>query len=340
MISDDPDAAIEALSDAARLTSPEAVETYLALGDLFKREGDLTRAIRLHRNMLHRPGLPAPAAAPRWSGSSPTTTGGPACWWTRPRPTAGSWRRRRARRRRPPRRARRPEAPRRGGGDPADPLQPDARLLAHLLAARSREARERRRRPRRGRGAGGGGGRSGCADAQVALAEALAGPGTARAPGALDRGSRRRRRRRSSPGRRCASSRRTRPQRWSTGRSGRARATRGCSPCAAGRSPGGRPAQALAPLREALAADPDGEVTLVLRELLRGAAPPGPAELAGRHDLMAAALLRSAGLLRCGAAGAGRRSGPGAAPAAGPSTPTVCSRPGRGTRLPGTPARV
>ena len=58
MISDDPDAAIEALSDAARLSSPEAVETYLALGDLFKREGDLTRAIRLHRNMLHRPGLP------------------------------------------------------------------------------------------------------------------------------------------------------------------------------------------------------------------------------------------------------------------------------------------
>jgi lipopolysaccharide biosynthesis regulator YciM len=54
MISDDPDAAIEALSDAARLSSPEAVETYLALGDLFKREGDITRAIRLHRNMLHR----------------------------------------------------------------------------------------------------------------------------------------------------------------------------------------------------------------------------------------------------------------------------------------------
>ena len=67
MISDDPDAAIEALSDAARLGSPEAVETYLALGDLFKREGDVTRAIRLHRNMLHRPGLPA--GAPRRGGA-------------------------------------------------------------------------------------------------------------------------------------------------------------------------------------------------------------------------------------------------------------------------------
>jgi tetratricopeptide (TPR) repeat protein len=69
----------------------------------------------------------------------------------------------------------------------------------------------------------------------------------------------------------------------------------------------GRPAEALAPLQEALAGDRDGEVTLALRELLREAAPPGPGELAGRHDLMAAALLRSAGLLRC------RRCGGGAA---------------------------
>jgi tetratricopeptide (TPR) repeat protein len=69
----------------------------------------------------------------------------------------------------------------------------------------------------------------------------------------------------------------------------------------------GRPAEALAPLQEALAGDRDGEVALALRELLREAAPPGPGELAGRHDLMAAALLRSAGLLRC------RRCGGGAA---------------------------
>lgn len=57
VLSDDPDAAIEALSDAARLGSPAAVETYLALGALFRRTGDLARAIRLHRNMLMRPGL-------------------------------------------------------------------------------------------------------------------------------------------------------------------------------------------------------------------------------------------------------------------------------------------
>ncbi|HUK66499.1 MAG TPA: hypothetical protein VLV17_06690 [Anaeromyxobacteraceae bacterium] len=57
VLSDDPDAAIAALSDAAQLGSPEAVETYLALGALFRRTGDLARAIRLHRNMLMRPGL-------------------------------------------------------------------------------------------------------------------------------------------------------------------------------------------------------------------------------------------------------------------------------------------
>jgi lipopolysaccharide assembly protein B len=52
VISDDPDAAIEALSDAARLGTPQALDTYLALGALFRRTGDLSRAIRLHRNML------------------------------------------------------------------------------------------------------------------------------------------------------------------------------------------------------------------------------------------------------------------------------------------------
>ncbi|WP_242396422.1 hypothetical protein, partial [Anaeromyxobacter oryzisoli] len=52
IVSGDPDAAIEALSDAARLGTAEAVDTYLALGALFRREGDLARAVRLHRNML------------------------------------------------------------------------------------------------------------------------------------------------------------------------------------------------------------------------------------------------------------------------------------------------
>jgi lipopolysaccharide biosynthesis regulator YciM len=56
VLSDDPDAAIAELSRAAQL-STETLETYFALGVLFRRKGDLERAIRLHQNILLRPGL-------------------------------------------------------------------------------------------------------------------------------------------------------------------------------------------------------------------------------------------------------------------------------------------
>jgi lipopolysaccharide biosynthesis regulator YciM len=56
VLSDDPDAAIAELSKAAQLNS-ETLETYFALGTLFRRKGELDRAIRLHTNMLLRPGL-------------------------------------------------------------------------------------------------------------------------------------------------------------------------------------------------------------------------------------------------------------------------------------------
>jgi len=63
MLSDDPDAAIAALSDAARLGTAQARETYLALGALLRRTGDLARAVRLHRNMLAAGRLPDSARA-------------------------------------------------------------------------------------------------------------------------------------------------------------------------------------------------------------------------------------------------------------------------------------
>lgn len=56
VLSDDPDAAIAELSRAAGL-STQTLETYFALGALFRRKGDLERAIRLHQNILLRPGL-------------------------------------------------------------------------------------------------------------------------------------------------------------------------------------------------------------------------------------------------------------------------------------------
>jgi len=58
VLSDDPDAAIAELSKAAQLNT-ETLETYFALGALFRRKGELDRAIRLHRNILLRPGLGA-----------------------------------------------------------------------------------------------------------------------------------------------------------------------------------------------------------------------------------------------------------------------------------------
>src|SRR6266851_3509333 len=56
VLSDDPDAAIAELSKAAQ-TNTQTVETYFALGALFRRKGELERAIRLHSNLLLRPGL-------------------------------------------------------------------------------------------------------------------------------------------------------------------------------------------------------------------------------------------------------------------------------------------
>lgn len=60
VLSDDPDAAIAALSRVAQL-SPATLETYFALGTLFRRKGEYDRAIRLHQNMILRPGV-APEA--------------------------------------------------------------------------------------------------------------------------------------------------------------------------------------------------------------------------------------------------------------------------------------
>jgi len=66
----------------------------------------------------------------------------------------------------------------------------------------------------------------------------------------------------------------------------------------------GRPGAAVVEARRALEADASGEVTLVMRELLREAGDPRPEELAGRHELLVKALLRRARPVRCGRCGA------------------------------------
>jgi lipopolysaccharide biosynthesis regulator YciM len=53
VLSDDADAAVAELSKAAQLNT-QTLETYFALGELFRRKGELDRAIRLHCNILLR----------------------------------------------------------------------------------------------------------------------------------------------------------------------------------------------------------------------------------------------------------------------------------------------
>jgi lipopolysaccharide biosynthesis regulator YciM len=56
ILSDEPDAALEELTRAVQLDA-RTLETYFALGALFRRTGEHERAIRLHQNMLLKPDL-------------------------------------------------------------------------------------------------------------------------------------------------------------------------------------------------------------------------------------------------------------------------------------------
>jgi lipopolysaccharide assembly protein B len=58
LLNEQPDKAIEVFLEIAELDSG-AVETQLALGNLFRRRGEVDRAIRLHQNLIARPALSA-----------------------------------------------------------------------------------------------------------------------------------------------------------------------------------------------------------------------------------------------------------------------------------------
>lgn len=308
MISDDSDAAIAALSDAARLGSPEAVDTYLALGALFRRTGDLPRAIRLHRNMLLGPGLdPARRAEVERELADDYRRSGLLREAVEVyRRLAGSGDRAAAEGLR--------EVlvelgdlegavavQRRLAGEGGD------RLLAHLLAALARARLGEDPAAARRAAAAAVQAAPACADGLLALAEveaarrdataALAAAGRALdvepqaallawpALAQLD----------AAAGEALVSERLARrPEdaallllrgrlRYAQGRSG----------------------EAMAALRRALELDGSGEVTLAMRDLLKEAAPPGPEELSARHDLMVAALSRQVRSLRCRGCGAG-----------------------------------
>ena len=58
LLNEQPDKAIEAFNEVVRV-KPETVELHFALGSLFRRQGEVDRAIRLHQNLLERPDLSA-----------------------------------------------------------------------------------------------------------------------------------------------------------------------------------------------------------------------------------------------------------------------------------------
>jgi lipopolysaccharide biosynthesis regulator YciM len=56
ILSDAPDLAIEEFIKVVKINS-ETVETYMALGSLFRAKGDVTRAIRIHQGIIYRPNV-------------------------------------------------------------------------------------------------------------------------------------------------------------------------------------------------------------------------------------------------------------------------------------------
>ena len=58
LLNDQPDKAIDAFIEIVTL-DPETADMHFALGNLFRRRGEIERAIRVHQNLLARPDLPS-----------------------------------------------------------------------------------------------------------------------------------------------------------------------------------------------------------------------------------------------------------------------------------------
>jgi lipopolysaccharide biosynthesis regulator YciM len=56
LLDEQPDKAIAVFIEMAEVTA-DTVETHLALGSLFRRRGEVERAIRVHQNIISKPGL-------------------------------------------------------------------------------------------------------------------------------------------------------------------------------------------------------------------------------------------------------------------------------------------
>jgi lipopolysaccharide biosynthesis regulator YciM len=58
LLNEEPDKAIDAFIEVVKL-DPETIELHFALGNLFRRRGEIDRAVRIHTHLLNRADLPA-----------------------------------------------------------------------------------------------------------------------------------------------------------------------------------------------------------------------------------------------------------------------------------------
>src|SRR3989304_644045 len=58
LLNEHPDKAIEAFIEVVKV-DPQTIELHFALGGLFRRRGEVERAIRMHQNLVERPDLAA-----------------------------------------------------------------------------------------------------------------------------------------------------------------------------------------------------------------------------------------------------------------------------------------
>ena len=56
LLNEQPDKAIQVFLELAEVNQ-DTVETHMALGNLFRRRGEVDRAIRFHQNIIAKPGL-------------------------------------------------------------------------------------------------------------------------------------------------------------------------------------------------------------------------------------------------------------------------------------------
>ncbi len=57
LLNEQPDKAIESFIEVVKV-DPQTIDLHFALGSLFRRQGEVDRAIRMHQNLLDRPDLP------------------------------------------------------------------------------------------------------------------------------------------------------------------------------------------------------------------------------------------------------------------------------------------